>query len=146
MNITYVQPDKDRIITGDEAMHEKHRGSVIVEGTGHLTLWGCVQGSLSVEVDGQVTIHGKQQGSVSVDERGRVVVTGAIDGSVYVSPGAVVVVEQGGRLAGSLHNDGLVIVRGAFGGSQSGAGELRLEGSGYVKAPVIRDGASFYSW
>jgi hypothetical protein len=37
-------------------------------------------------------------------------------------------------------------VRGVFGGARSGDGELILEGAGYIKEPVIRDGVHYYEW
>lgn len=91
------------------------------------------------------TITGRQQGSVHLAPGASVRVVGAIEGSTHVSPGANVVVEGGGKLAGSLHNDGDVIVRGVFGGSRSGSGRFVLDG-GIIKEPRMKDGIYYYDW
>lgn len=41
---------------------------------------------------------------------------------------------------------GAVVLRGIFGGSRSGSGELAFEGDGYEKQPKIRDGVHYYEW
>jgi hypothetical protein len=82
---------------------------------------------------------------MSIEGGSDVTVTGAIEGTTSLEEGAVLVIAAGAKLAGSLTNRGLVILRGTFGGSESGAGELRLEG-GRIKQPVIRDGISHYEW
>lgn len=74
------------------------------------------------------------------------VVLGKISGSIHVARGSTLVVEPQGTLAGSLANHGTVIVRCVFGGSRSGNGELRLEGTGWVKQPVTKDGIQYYEW
>lgn len=122
-----------------------HQGSVQVE-SGHLDLQGTNQGSLSLHPGSTATISGTQQGSVFVAAGVSVRITGAIEGSTNVSHGARVIVEPTGKLAGSLHNEGVVVVRGVFGGTRSGNGELVLEDQGYEKRPTIRDGVHVYEW
>jgi len=56
------------------------------------------------------------------------------------------VIEETGKLAGTLNNNGKVILRGVFGGARSGNGEFIVEGNGYIKQPVVRDGVSYYQW
>lgn len=73
-------------------------------------------------------------------------VSGAIEGTTTVERGGELVVAASAKLAGTLHNDGLVIVRGVFGGAQSGTGELRLEDQGHIKQPRVRDGIHYYEW
>ena len=62
-----------------------------------------------------------------------VAVTGAIEGSANVDAGAILIIERGGKLAGSLWNDGLVILRGVFDGYRDGAGGFRIEEHGRIK-------------
>jgi hypothetical protein len=133
------------VVSANYGIDGVHTGSVRVE-AGTFTLSGTLRGSLNIQPGAKAAIGGRQQGSVAVESGATVVVAGAIEGSTSVQRGAVVIVEPGGKLAGSLHNDGLVVVRGVFGGSRTGSGELRLEGGGYVKQPSIRDGIHFYEW
>jgi hypothetical protein len=56
------------------------------------------------------------------------------------------VVEENAKHAGSLHNDGTVVLRGVFGGSRSGDGTMTLEGRGHIKLPRLKDGMSIYEW
>lgn len=133
------------VITSDHVLTGVHRGSVHVE-AGHLELRGRIEGSLSLHPSTSATISGKQAGSIHVDRDVEVTVTGAIEGSTHVGPGGLVVLEPRAKLAGSLHNDGRVIVRGVFGGAKSGSGELVFEDGGYEKRPTIRDGMHFYEW
>lgn len=140
-----TSPDGDLTFTTDGTLGGLHQGSVRVE-AGSLVVSGTLQGSLSLAVGASATISGHQQGSVHLSPRCEVIVTGRLDGSVHVEPEATVIIAAGGRHAGSLHNDGTVIVRGVFGGSRTGAGEFRLEDEGWVKAPVMRDGVNYYEW
>jgi cytoskeletal protein CcmA (bactofilin family) len=56
-------------------------------------------------------------------------------------------VHAGARLAGSLANNGTVIVRGVFGGARSGRGTFRVERTGHVKQPSrAEDGSLYYDW
>jgi hypothetical protein len=132
------------VVTSDTTLDGLHAGSVHVE-SGRLLLTGTLQGSLTLHSGSTATISGRQQGSVHVAAGASVPVTGAIEGSMQVSPGAAIVVERGGKLAGSLHNDGEVMVRGVFGGQRSGSGSFVLDG-GSVKQPQVRDGVYFYDW
>ena len=130
---------EDHILTGT------HEGSVHVE-AGQFTLAGVIQGSLDIQGGVRALISGAQQGSVSLEPDSVVTVTGAIEGSAAVGAGATLIIERGGKLAGSLRNDGLVILRGVFGGSRDGSGEFRIEEHGRIKQPIIRDGMNIYEW
>ncbi len=132
------------VIAGDYVLSGRHQGGVHVE-SGQFLLAGILQGSLDVQTGVTAFIRGTLQGSVRVADGGNVVVTGGIEGSAHVEPGGSLCVESGGKLAGSLTNYGDVIVRGVFGGTARG-GRIRLEGAGYIKEPVVRDGASHYEW
>ena len=121
-----------------------HQGSVYVE-SGILTLRGTLQGSLSIGSGAKVVIIGKQQGSVSVCANGAVIVNGSLEGSTSVANGATVVVEKGGKLMGSLNNQGTTIVRGIYGGSYEG-NSIILEDSGYIKNPIVKNGVNYYEF
>lgn len=73
---------------------------------------GMIQCSVNVGSRATVILRGKIQGSTRLEPGCRLAITGAQEGSVTVLPGAEVIVERGGKLAGSLHNDGTVVVRG----------------------------------
>jgi hypothetical protein len=133
------------VITSDHVLVGTHRGTVQVE-SGHLELRGVNQGSLHIHPGATASISGRQQGTASISSGGSLLVTGAIEGTTNVAGAAGLVVEATGKLAGTLHNDGLVVIRGVFGGARSGQGELRFEDSGWEKPPVIRDGVSYYEW
>lgn len=133
------------VITSDRALSGVHDGTVHVEG-GHLELRGRLRGTLVLHPGVRATISGTQAGTVNVEHGVEVIVTGAIEGTTNVEGGAFVVVEARGKLAGTLHNDGRVVVRGVFGGARSGSGELVFEGEGYEKHPTIRDGVHYYEW
>lgn len=132
------------IITEDTIISGTHKGSIYVE-KGTLTLSGTLQGSLSVQEFAKVLITGKQQGSVTINSNATVLVHGEISGSTNVMQDGIVIIEPTGKLAGSLSNDGEVIIRGVFGGSHSG-NDVLLEGSGYIKQPILRNGAYYYNW
>lgn len=133
------------IVTTDYAQIGTHKGAIVVE-RGHTTIHGKLQGSLHVEPDLKATVIGTVQGSVHVAARSTVVVYGAIEGSASVSEGATLIIVAGAKHAGSISNDGIYILRGAFGGSQSGSVPLILEGNGYIKQPIIKDGMNCYEW
>lgn len=132
------------IVSADYILSGVHQGGVHIE-AGQFQLEGIIQGSLDVQTGARAVIKGKQQGSLSVANAALVVVRGSIEGSVHVDRGGGVIVESGGKLAGSLHNEGKVIVRGVFGGAITGA-PIFLEDSGYIKDPVVRDGVNYYEW
>ena len=133
------------VVTEDHVLTGLHQGSVHVE-RGLFILSGVVQGSLHVHSGASAKIRGVQQGSVQVDDGCSIEIAGAVEGAMHVEPGGRVDVEASGKLAGSLYNDGLVVLLGVFGGPVTGSGEMRIEGNGHVKQPTIRDGVSFYDW
>lgn len=133
------------VIKEDYILVGTHPGTVHVK-AGRFTLSGTIQGTLDIQPGVIANINGKQQGTVSIASEATVTVTGAIEGSTTVQRGAVLIVEAGGKVAGSLNNSGTVIVRGVFGGRQTGAGEFRLERSGYIKQPTIQGGSTYYNW
>lgn len=130
---------KDHVLTGT------HQGTVHVE-SGNFTLAGKIQGTLNIHSDVAAVIVGRQCGTISVETRASVQISGSVEGTASVAEGATLVVEAGGKLAGALCNDGLVIVRGVFGGPQTGKGELRIENGGCIKQPRIDNGVHYYDW
>lgn len=133
------------VVTEDFIIQGMHNGTVHVE-SGVLTIQGELHGTLHVQNGTKVVIIGKQHGTVSVDSEAIVIVYGELHGTTTIDYGSIVIVEEGGKLAGSLINNGQLIVRGVFGGAQSGNGKLILEGNGHIKQPVIKNGISFYKW
>lgn len=133
------------VITSDQDLMGVHHGTIQVE-SGHLHIQGENHGTLTLHPGSAATISGEQHGTVSISSGASVTVLGALHGTTDVSPHASLVVEATGKLAGTLSNDGSVVVRGVFGGARSGQGSLRFEGNGYEKAPTVRDGVHFYEW
>ncbi len=132
-------------ITSDTHLVGVHRGTVKVL-AGELILSGTLQGTLSVSRGASVLISGKQHGTVALGSGSNIVVTGSIHGTTVLEPNSNLIIEEGGKLAGTLQNDGVVIIRGAFGGARSGMGRFQVEGNGYIKEPVIKNGAHYYEW
>lgn len=129
----------------DYVLAATHVGTVHVE-SGHFVLAGTLMGTLHIHSGVTASITGRQQGTVTIGHGSTVTVTGAIQGTTNVEHGATLIIEAGGKLAGALRNDGQVIVRGVFGGPQTGAGQLKVEGGGYIKQPTIRGGVTYYEW
>ena len=135
------------VISSEYTILGTHRGTVRVTSGGTLCLDAALQGTLDVQAGATVRINGQQQGTVAVAPRASVTVFGAIQGTISLERGASLTIESPGKLAGTLVNYGLVVVRGVFGGAQSGNGTIRLEGDGYIKKPTsIKDGAHYYEW
>lgn len=130
------------VVKDNTILFGTHQGSVYVE-NGVLTLTGTLQGSLNVNSGTKVVIIGKHQGSVNVLENGEVIVNGTLEGSTSVANRATVIVEKGGKLMGSLNNQGTTIVRGVYAGSCIG-NRIILEDNGYIKNPIIKNGLNYY--
>ena len=133
------------VIEDDFTIQGKHDGTVHVE-NGTLTIQGELHSTLDVQSGAKAIIIGKQYGTVSVANNAEIVIFGELHGTTNVSVHGTAVVEAHGKLAGTLSNNGTVIVRGVFGGAQSGHGELILEENGYIKQPVIKNGMNYYEW
>ena len=133
------------VIEDDFTIQGKHDGTVHVE-NGTLTIQGELHGTLDVQSGAKAIIIGKQYGTVSVANNAEIVIFGELHGTTNVSVHGTAVVEAHGKLAGTLSNNGTVIVRGVFGGAQSGHGELILVETGYIKQPVIKYGMNYYEW
>ena len=133
------------VITSDFTLTGVHEGTIQVE-AGILTINGELRGSLNVHENAQVIIRGKQNGSISLKNGASTTVYGQLNGSSHLSSNSTVIIEERGRLAGSLTNEGKVILRGVFGGTQFGNGTISIEGNGYIKQPTKRGDSYFYEW
>lgn len=94
----------------------------------------------------KVEVLGEQSGSAYIATRAEAIVRDIMSGSTTISDESTIIVEEGGRLSGSLRNEGTFIIRGVFGGMCSGDGEIIIESKGYIKEPVIRNGMTYYQW
>lgn len=133
------------VITEDFVIKGEYRGTVHVE-SGTLTIQGELYGTLDIQKGAKVIISGEQHGTVSVASGAEVIVYGELHGTTIINCESVVIVEEGGKLAGTLKNEGQLIIRGVFGGAQSGNGKLVLEENGQIKQPIIKNGISYYKW
>ena len=135
------------VVSSEHTILGTHRGTVRVTSSGTDHVDGTLQGTLDIQTGATVVINGKQQGALAVAPRASVTVFGSIQGTTSLESGASVIIESSGKLAGTLVNYGLVVVRGVFGGARSGNGSIRLEGIGYIKQPTSdKDGVHYYDW
>lgn len=133
------------VVSGQFHLTGVHQGSVHLE-SGPFTLVGTLQGTLDVQSGVTVYVFGTLQGSLVIAGAATVIVSGVIQGSTYLARGATLVIEPSGKLAGAVHNDGLLTVRGVLGGPREGSGVTRFEGKGFEKKPIFLDGISYYEW
>lgn len=131
--------DEDYVLTGE------HHGTIHVEG-GTLTISGNNYGTLDVRTGSKVLIKGLQSGTVSLKCGCEVIIYGKLSGTLTISADSIVTIEKNGILAGTLTNNGKLVVKGVFGGAKSGNGEIALEGNGYIKQPVKKNGMTYYEW
>ena len=127
------------VIENDYILKDEHHGTVhVVNGT--LTIQGKLHGTLDIQSGSAVIIVGEQHGTVSIASNARAIIFGELHGTTSVETYGMVTVEESGKMAGTLNNNGTVIVKGVFGGAQSGCGEMILEGQGCIKQPIIKNG------
>lgn len=138
----WVEPT---VLNGVQQILDVHNGTVYVE-SGELTILGELKGTLSVKPGAKAIIQGKQSGTVAVSGDAKLIVYGGLSGTVSVSRGGVVIVESSGTIRGTLTNDGLVTLKGGFGGARTGTGRLEIVDSGYIKEPITRNGITYYEW
>jgi hypothetical protein len=94
-----------------------------------------------------LVIAGTQNGSLHVEDTGTVVVHGAQNGSVHVDAGAIVRVDAGGRINGSLHVSGRIENAGTRGGTvrlRDHGEVVDLPGSTALTPQVMPDGTRIY--
>lgn len=131
------------IITENDVLVHDHHGTVKVVG-GELTIIGSLHGTLVIESNASAKILGSQHGTVSIASGAKVVVEGSTHGTVSISKDATLIIEESGLLMGTLNNNGTMILRGTFGGAQSGTQKIIIEGRGYIKEPKIINGVHYY--
>jgi hypothetical protein len=137
------------VIDEDQQLAGHHKGGICVHEDAEFTLeMGAHHaGSLSFRPGSVGRIYGKHSGSLHVAPAARVEIVGDQSGSVHIEPGGLLRVEQGGKLAGSLHVAGQIENRGVRGGSvQLAGGEIQDLDGGTVKEPSRRNGMTFYEW
>ena len=138
------RPVEPTVIRQSESITGTHRGSVIVDSNGSLSLDGVLQGSLLLESGAKAVVHGEQQGSVTVETGATMTVAGAVKGSVLVADGGLVSVTPSGLLAGTVEVHGRVVNAGTRAGVVSGQGRIEdLPGSRVVKPRVV-NGTHYY--
>ena len=133
------------VITSDYSLIGEHHGTVHVE-NGTLTISGELHGTLDIQNNTKVIIMGEQHGTVYLGRNSVLIIHGELHGSTTFDYNSNVIVEEGGRLSGTMTNYGTVIVKGVFGGAKTGNGKLLVEGNGYIKQPLIKDGISYFQW
>lgn len=134
-------------ISEDGVFVGTHQGGVVVAANVTWRLEGTIQGSLRLGNGAVVEIYGSHQGSLHVSAGAKVIVHSTQQGSSHVAAGGLVEVMRTGRLAGSLHVEGLIINRGERGGSVHGNGQVEDEDGGRVRQPTrYIDGGAVYEW
>lgn len=143
----YINEDQieQLVITSDYNLIGDHYGTVHVE-NGTLTISGELHGTIDIQNNTKVIIFGKQHGTVSLGSNALLIIHGELHGTTNFDYNSNVIVEEGGKLIGTMTNNGMVIVRGIFGGAKAGNGILVVEGNGYIKQPIMKNGISYYQW
>ncbi|MDN8569323.1 hypothetical protein QZQ16_04500 [Enterobacter hormaechei] len=131
------------VITENSVLDGEHRGTVKVI-HGELMITGSLHGTLSVEANASVRIVGSQHGTIGISSGASVLIEGNAHGTVSISRGAKLVIEESGLLMGTLNNNGTMILRGVYGGAQSGSQQIIIEGNGYIKEPRVINGVHYY--
>ncbi|MFP9429452.1 hypothetical protein ACJ9N4_04050 [Enterobacter sp. LM3] len=146
MNYDIINGQKvpQTIITENTVLAVEHRGTVKVI-SGKLTITGSLHGTLSVSANATVRILGSQHGTISISSGATVIIEGNAYGTVSISREATLVIEESGLLMGTLNNNGIMVLRGVYGGAQSGSQKIILEGNGYVKEPRVINGVHYYN-
>jgi len=127
------------VITGN------HKGTIYVE-SGVLNIDGSHEGTVNLLPGAAMRIKGEQYGTVNIGPGASVVVFGILDGTVNIQKDGSLTVEEGGKFAGNLFNDGVMCLRGVYGGFVNGDGKIKVEGKGEIKKPVIRDRIIYFDW
>jgi len=130
------------IVRDDHVLSGTHSGTVHVE-AGQFTLTGVLVGTLDLQGGVRAQIGGRQLGTVNIASGAEAVVRGQVRGTVNVETGGSVRIEADGLLAGSLTNNGLVVIRGTYGGTYSGSGHIQVEPDARIVRPVMRNGISY---
>ena len=133
------------VVKGNHVISGEHKGTVYVE-KGKLVIDGTNIGTLNILENACAEINGKQQGNMNIEKDSKVTVCGVVEGTTTLEEGSTLVLEDAGKVSGSLFNFGSVVIRGVFGGAINGSGEMKVEDGGQIKKPVIKDGLLFIEW
>jgi hypothetical protein len=133
------------VVREKQIISDSRKGTAYVE-SGKLIIEGSHDGALNVLEGASAEIRGKQYGVVNIGSRASVTVNGMIEGIVNIEKGGVLKVEEGGKLSGNVFNNGIFYLRGTFGGFSNGEGEIKVEGAGHIKKPVVKDGLLYFEW
>lgn len=123
----------------------KHDGSIFIE-HGTLRLIDHHNGSLHAQPNTKIEILGIQNGSTHIENGATVCVKGSANGSMHLERGGELIICEGGKHSGSLHNSGKVVIRGTHGGSIHDDGDIIVEAGGRIIKSTIRNGVSYYEW
>jgi hypothetical protein len=134
------------IVSAARTLTDLHKGTVIVDRGGHLTVAGMLQGTLDVLPGASARIVGVEQGTVHVGREATLDVNGMIQGTVGIEAGGSMRVHPAGQVQGSIANQGSIENHGSRGGPVSGEGSLIDMPGSRVVQPRIKDGVHFYDW
>lgn len=108
------------------------------------TTWsGHTQFAVTVATGATLAISGTHEGSVTIDSLGTVIVTGDIVGPIEIRVAGTLVIEEGGRVAGSISNFGSVTNRGLRAGRVDGREPDDQDGSETVDVSAGLDAPSY---
>lgn len=144
---TTTKPKK--VVAESETLHGDYMGGICVHsGTFTIGPGASHSGSLRILPAAQVIIRGSHNGSLHVSDHAQATVHGRQSGSVHVASDGRVLVERNGRLAGSLHNSGVIENKGIRGGTDHSLGGQIIDlPGGTVRSPSRTvNGASVYEW
>ncbi|WP_454044670.1 hypothetical protein [Cellulosimicrobium sp. Marseille-Q8652] len=137
------------VIESDGMLTGMHSGSTCVHEPARYTISSGAthNGSLAFQSGTAGSIDGANNGSLHVAADAVVEIRGAQNGSTHVAAGGIVRVAPTGRLAGSLHVDGLIENRGVREGTVYPTdADIRDLDGGTVTQPQTHDGAAYYTW
>jgi hypothetical protein len=133
------------VVRNKHVISDSHKGTVYVE-SGKLSIEGSNEGTLNILEGASAEIRGLQNGTVNIGDKASATVFGIVEGIVNIEKGGSLKIEEGGKLSGNVFNNGVFYLRGVFGGFSNGEGEIKVEGAGEVKKPVIKDGLLYFEW
>jgi hypothetical protein len=122
-----------------------HKGTVYVE-SGRLCIEGSHDGVVNLKQNSEAEVRGVQNGTVNIEYGATLTVSGTLEGTVNVYRGGLFTLEEGGKLSGTVFNEGTFCLRGILGGFVNGDGEFKVEEPGQIKQPVIRNKIKYFEW
>ena len=134
------------IVSEAGTLTDLHKGTIVVERGGNLTVAGVLQGTLDVLPGALVRISGVQQGTVHVGRDATVEVSGIVQGTVGIDAGGMMRVHPAGQIQGTIANQGLIENHGTRGEAVGGIGNLVDMPGSRVVQPRVEDGVYYYDW